>query len=74
MGKPSPFQLLAAQAAVAETMEKQWFQDYLDFLTAEDSEEEEAAEDAAAKKPVCREHTVSFHCLESESHVPKNFF
>ena len=54
----SPFQLLDAQAAVAETMEKRWFQEYLDFLAAEDCVEE-VSEDTPAKKPVCREHTVS---------------
>ena len=40
-------------------MERQWFQEYLEFLTAEEKEEEKAAEDTEAKKPVCREHTVS---------------
>lgn len=56
-GRASPFQLLAAQVTVADTMEKAWYQRYVAYLTADEDEEEEEAEEQ--KKPACREHTVS---------------
>lgn len=61
--KANPFQLLAAQMAVGEAMEKQWFGRYIAYVTADDDDpEEEDTEKKPDKKPVCREHTV---CLFS---------
>ena len=58
--RASPFQLLAAQAAVADAMERHWYQDYLAFLSTEEKEEEESSDDQTAKKPIiCKERTVS---------------
>ena len=57
--RASPFHLLAAQSAVADSMERNWYQSYLDYLSKDESKEEETAEEQQAKKPVCREHTVS---------------
>jgi len=60
--RASPFQLLAAQAAVADAMERHWYQDYLAFLSAEEKEEEESSDEQIAKKPIiCKERTVSKH-------------
>lgn len=78
--KLSPFELLATQATVVETMERRWYQSYLSFLAAEESIEKEDSEELA-KKPVCKEHTVRFsnnnhinHCIvptsSAATHTP----
>ena len=44
--KPSPFQLLAAQAVIAQTLERNWYKDYLSHLEASDSKQETKEEAA----------------------------
>ena len=57
--KASPFHILTAQAAVVEAMERLWYEDYLAYLSKEEKQEEELADDETAKKPiVCKERTV----------------
>ena len=64
---PGPHELLMAQSAVREAMERQWHSLYIDSLTSKEEKVKESgaggcqeAEQGQANKPViCIEHTVS---------------
>ena len=57
VGSQNPFDLLAAQAAIAEAMERQWYGRYIASLTVEDKKKEEETGDAEPVKKTV-EHTV----------------
>ena len=57
--KVTPFDILTAQAAVVEAMERLWYKDYLAYLSKNKKQEERLAVDQTPKKPtVCKERTV----------------
>ena len=58
IGSQNPFNLLAAQAAITETMERQWYARYIASLTVEEKKKEEETRDTETVKKTV-EHTVN---------------
>lgn len=56
-GKVGPFELLACQVKLTDSLERQWYDLYLEFLSMEEKAEAKP-QDQESKKPACREHTV----------------
>lgn len=64
----NPLQLLVAQSAVVEAMERQWYSRYIASLTVEEKKNEEETGEVEQKQtkksPFCVEHTVHTHEYE----------
>lgn len=65
----NPLQILAAQSAVVEAMERHWYSRYIASWTVEEkkNEKETGEEDEqkqTKKAPICVEHTVLQTCMD----------